>query len=59
MKLLNKSIVMSTDVHICQTANIDYRLSFANQGKQTSVFCFPFVENKQKFTVSVYRLYKA
>jgi hypothetical protein len=45
-----------------ETAIIDYRLSFASQGKQTSVFrfglqqtdfCFPFwfAANKQKFAV--------
>jgi hypothetical protein len=28
-----------------ETANVDYRLSFADQGKQTSFFRFPFAEN--------------
>jgi hypothetical protein len=50
------------------TVIIDYRLSFADQGKQTTNpvsicikqtevyrFCFPFAANKQKFTVSVFR----
>jgi hypothetical protein len=27
------------------TANVDYLLSFADQGKQTSVFYFTFAEN--------------
>jgi hypothetical protein len=30
-----------------ETANVDYRLSFADQGKETH--SFPFAENKQKF----------
>jgi hypothetical protein len=32
--------VKSTDGHVFEPANIDYPLSFADQGKQTSVFCF-------------------
>jgi hypothetical protein len=36
-----------------ETANVDYRLSFANPGKQTSVFSFPFAENRRKFAVFV------
>jgi hypothetical protein len=47
-----------------ETAIVDYRLSFADQGKQTSVsvcskqtevcrFRFPFVENKRKLPFSV------
>jgi hypothetical protein len=39
-----------------ETANVDYHLSFANQGKQISVFRFPFAENKRKFSASVFRL---
>jgi hypothetical protein len=39
-----------------ETAIVDYRLSFANQGKQTSVFRFLFVENKRKFAVAVFHL---
>jgi hypothetical protein len=38
------------------TANIVYHLSFAEQGKQTSVFRLPFAENKRKLAVSVFRL---
>jgi hypothetical protein len=38
------------------TANIDYSLSFADQGKQASMFCFLFAENKLKFVVSLFRL---
>jgi hypothetical protein len=38
-----------------ETANVDYRLSFANQGKQTSVLC-RFAKNKQKFAISIFRL---
>jgi hypothetical protein len=30
-----------------ETTNIDYCLSFADQGKQTSIFHFPFAENKR------------
>ncbi len=48
--------VVHVDGHACfaETANIDYRLSFAGQGKQTSVFRLPFAENKRKFAVSVF-----
>jgi hypothetical protein len=35
-----------------ETANVNDRLSFANHGKQTSVFHFPFAENKRKFAVA-------
>jgi hypothetical protein len=40
------------------TAIVDYRLSFAAQRKQTSVyhFRFPSAPNKQKFAVSVFCL---
>jgi hypothetical protein len=38
-----------------ETANVVYCLSFANQGKQTSVLC-QFAKNKQKFAISVFRL---
>jgi hypothetical protein len=40
-----------------KTAIVDYCLSFAHQGKQTSVFriCL-FAANKRKFSVSVFRL---
>jgi hypothetical protein len=34
-----------------ETAKVNYRLSFADQGKQTSIFRFTFVENKQMFSV--------
>jgi hypothetical protein len=36
-----------------ETANVDYRLSFADQKKS---FPFPFAANKPKFAVSVFRL---
>jgi hypothetical protein len=38
-----------------EPASIDYRLSFANQGKQTSIFrfLFPFAANKRKLPLSV------
>jgi hypothetical protein len=39
-----------------ETANVDYRLSFAIQGKQISVFHFRFAEKKRKFAVSVFHL---
>jgi hypothetical protein len=39
-----------------ETANVDYRLLFADQGKQTSVFHFPLAENKGKFALFVFRL---
>jgi hypothetical protein len=38
-----------------ETAIVDYRLSFADQGKQTSVFRFA-ASNKRKYAVSVFRL---
>jgi hypothetical protein len=38
-----------------EKANVDYRFSFADQGKRTSVFHFLFAGNKRKFAVSVYR----
>ncbi len=37
-----------------KTPNVDYRLSFPDTGKQTSIFHFPFAENKQKFGTSVF-----
>jgi hypothetical protein len=46
---------MSTFV---KTANDDYRLSFADQGKQTSPFRFPFAGNTRKFAVSVFCMYE-
>jgi hypothetical protein len=36
-----------------ETAKVDYHWSFADQGKQTSVFHFPFVANKWKWPFSV------
>jgi hypothetical protein len=40
-----------------KTANIVLRLSFADQGKQTSIFhFFPFVANKLKFAFFVFHL---
>jgi hypothetical protein len=33
---------------IAETADVRYRLSFADQGKQTFTFYFQFVENKRK-----------
>jgi hypothetical protein len=38
---------------LAETANVDCRFILADQGKQTSLFCFPFAENKQKFAISV------
>jgi hypothetical protein len=38
-----------------ETAIVDYRLSFVNQGKQTSLYPFPFEANKRKFAVSVFQ----
>jgi hypothetical protein len=38
-----------------ETAIVDYRLSFAGQGKQTSVFRFPQTE---KFAISIFHLRK-
>jgi hypothetical protein len=38
-----------------ETAIVDNRLLFAIRRKQTSVFRFPFAENKWKFAVSVFR----
>jgi hypothetical protein len=32
-----------------EPAIVDYRLSFADQGKQTFDFRFPFAANKRKF----------
>jgi hypothetical protein len=52
---------------LAETEIVDYRLSFADQGKQTPVFhfllqqtnfCFPFPVNERKFAVSVFRLQK-
>ncbi len=37
-----------------EKANADYHLSFADQGKPTSVFCFPLEKNKWKFDVTVF-----
>jgi hypothetical protein len=39
-----------------ETAIFDYRLSFADQRKQTSRFPFPFAANKRKFPIYVFRL---
>ncbi len=43
-------------VHVHFYSNLDYRLLFADQGKQTSVFRFPYAENKWKFAVTVFLL---
>ncbi len=46
-------IAYIADGHIfSETANVDYRLSIADQEKQTSVFHLPFAENKGKFAIS-------
>jgi hypothetical protein len=37
-----------------ETAIVDYRLFFYNQGKQTSIFHFRSQKNKRKFAVSVF-----
>ncbi len=39
-----------------ETAIVDYRLLFADQEKQTSVFRFKMQQNKRKFAISVFRL---
>jgi hypothetical protein len=39
-----------------ETANVNYRLPFADKGKQTFVFHFPFAENRRKFVVPVFCL---
>ncbi len=36
-----------------ETANSTTVYNLPNQGKQTSVFCFPFAENERKFAISV------
>jgi hypothetical protein len=41
-----------------ETAIVDYRLSYANQGKKYIHFPFLFAANTQKFAVSVFRLQK-
>jgi hypothetical protein len=44
---------------LAETVIVDYRLWFADQGKQTSVFrSYIFSANKRKFLVSVFRLQK-
>ncbi len=35
---------------------VDYRLLFADEEKQTSVFRFRMHQNKRKFAISVFRL---
>jgi hypothetical protein len=34
---------------LAERAIVDYRLTFAAQGKQTSIISFPFAANKRKF----------
>jgi hypothetical protein len=46
--LSNCDIGTLIDGHVFETAIVDYRLSFADKGKQTSVFCFPLAANKRK-----------
>jgi hypothetical protein len=41
-----------------ETAIVDYRLSFADQGKTSFRFLFAFAANKRKFSASVFRLQK-
>jgi hypothetical protein len=41
---------------LAETAIVDYRLSFADHGKQTSVFRFRLQANKRKFAISIFRL---
>jgi hypothetical protein len=41
-----------------ETPVVDYRSSFADQGKQTSVFHFRLQRNKLKFAVSIFRFSK-
>jgi hypothetical protein len=38
-----------------ETANVDYRLSFADQGKQTAIFHFR-LRKQRKFSIFVFRL---
>jgi hypothetical protein len=38
-----------------ETANVNFFLSFAGQGKQTYFFCFSNAENKRKQTTEVCR----
>jgi hypothetical protein len=37
-----------------ETAILDYRLSFADQGKQNFLFLFPFAANKRKSAISIF-----
>jgi hypothetical protein len=41
-----------------ETANVDYRLSFVNQGKTNFRFPVAFAENKRKFAVTVFCICK-
>jgi hypothetical protein len=56
---------------LAEAAIVNYRLSFADQGKQTSIFrfrlqqqkevccfCFPFSSNKRKFLFSVSSVFR-
>jgi hypothetical protein len=38
-----------------ETAIVHYRLSFADQGKQTSVFPFPFSASSKELEVAIFR----
>ncbi len=37
-----------------ETAIVDYRFLFANQGKQASVFLFSYAANNWKFVISIF-----
>ncbi len=39
----------ATDVHLWEITIVDYRLSFSNHGKQTSVFCFRLQQTNESF----------
>jgi hypothetical protein len=39
---------------LAETAFVDYRLFFGNQGKHTSVFRCPVAANKWKFSAYIY-----
>ncbi len=63
--------IVNINGHVAETAIVDYRLSFDDQGKQTSVFhfrlqqtygnlpfLFPFAENKRKLPFSVISIFR-
>jgi hypothetical protein len=42
------------DGHICETAIVNYRLSFADQGKKTSVLSFRFQQTNGRLPFPFY-----